>query len=119
MIDHDYYSVPRDLTGHPGHDALRRAWSVPPGGRRPNQPPVSQSGDDHIIGNLFIANRERNQAIQAANRPRAIAAHADYLAGASYEALKAKYGLGATALRRHWRAEGLSYAGVGQRRNTQ
>lgn len=119
MNDYDYYNEPRDLTGHPGHAALRRAWGVPPGGRRPNRPPTTQSGDDHIIANLFKSVHERNRTILAANRAAAIAAHADYMAGASYENLKAKFGLGATALRRHWRAEGLPYTGVGQRRNTQ
>ena len=104
----------------PGCDkaaALRAKYGVPPGGLHPNRPTTTPKGGD-ITANLLRAYQAKNDAITAVNRPKAIAAHADYLAGMSLKAILKKHGLSRTSLYGHWRALGLPYARLGEKRPT-
>jgi hypothetical protein len=70
-----------DLTGHPGHDALRQFWQVPPGGyRRPQQPPKGVPGD--VLTNLLLTSQRRNAALTADYDERARRAWDAYCNGA-------------------------------------
>ena len=118
MTDDTYTYSPApaiDRTGTPGHEALRRYWEVPPGGLNPQRPTTTPPGGD-IVSHLMRSQVQRSNAIGAANRPAALAAHADYLAGATYRQLQEKYHLAPATLRAHWRAAGLAFAGIGERR---
>ena len=106
---------PRDVSGTPGHDKLREYWEVPPGGLNPRRPTATPQGGD-ITGNLIKAYQKKNDAITAANRPKAIAAHADYVAGMSMDAIRQKHRLSRTSLYGHWQALGLPYARRGEKR---
>lgn len=101
-------TAPRDLSGTPGHDKLRRYWEVPPGGLNPRRPTATPKGGD-ITSNLIRSYNARSAAIYEANHAAAVAAHDDYLAGMSWTALERKHGLSDTALRDHWRKENLPY----------
>jgi len=118
MTDETYtYSLAPaiDRTGTPGHDKLRRYWEVPAGGLNPHRPTTTPPGGD-ILSHLMRSQVQRSNAIGAANRPAALAAHADYLTGATYRTLQEKYHLAPATLRAHWRAAGLAFAGIGERR---
>jgi hypothetical protein len=108
-------TAPRDVSGTPGHEALRAYWEVPPGGLNPKRPTATPPGGD-ILSNLRRSQVQRSNAIGAANRPAALAAHEDYLKGATYRQLQEKYHLAPATLRAHWRAAGLAFAGIGERR---
>ena len=107
----------------PGCDkaaALRAKYGVPPGGLHPNRPTTTPAGagGDMILANLTTALQARNRAIGEANRPKAIAAHADYMKGMSLKAIQERHGLSRTSLYGHWRALGLPYARLGEKRPT-
>jgi hypothetical protein len=78
-------TAPRDVSGTPGHEALRAYWEVPPGGLNPKRPTATPPGGD-ILSNLRRSQVQRSNAIGAANRPAALAAHEDYLKGATLSA---------------------------------
>ena len=68
MTDDPGASEVRDLTGAPGHEALRQYWQVQPGGRR-ERPAPNMPGD--ILANLDTAYRQRNTAQTARLEARA------------------------------------------------
>ncbi len=106
---------PRDVSGTPGHDKLRAYWEVPPGGLNPKRPTATPPGGD-ILSNLMRSQVQRSNAIGAANRQKALAAHAEYTAGMTLKELQAKYHLAPATFRGHWRAAGLPFAAMGERR---
>ena len=108
-------TAPRDRTGTPGHEALRAYWEVPPGGLNPHRPTTTPPGGD-ILSHLMRSQVQRSNAIGAANRPAALAAHVDYMKGMTYRALQEKYHLAPATMRDHWRKAGLPFAGIGERR---
>ena len=104
-----------DRSDTPGHKKLRDYWEVPPGGLNPQRPTTTPPGGD-ILTHLMRSQVQRSNAIGAANRPAALAAHVDYMAGMTYRALQEKYHLAPATLRDHWRKAGLPFAGIGERR---
>ena len=106
---------PRDVSGTPGHEALRAYWEVPPGGLNPRRPTTTPPGGD-ILSHLMRSQVQRSNAIGAANRQKALAAHAEYTAGMTLKELQAKYHLAPATFRGHWRAAGLPFAAMGERR---
>lgn len=110
-------TAPRDVSGTPGHDALRAYWGVTPGGRGDIRQSAGRNGKGDVVTNLVRAYQERSRAIYDANHTAAVAAHADYLAGMTWTDLEKNHGLSDTTLRLHWRNEGLPYqTGQGKRR---
>ena len=101
--------------GDPKAHALRAKYGVPPGGLNPHRPTTTPPGGD-ILSHLMRSQVQRSNAIGAANRPAALAAHVDYMKGMTYRALQEKYHLAPATLRAHWRAAGLAFAGIGERR---
>lgn len=108
-------TAPRDLSGTPGHEALRRYWEVPPGGLNPRRPTATPKGGD-ILSNLMRSQVRRSHAIGDANRLTALAAHDEYIAGMTLKELQAKYHLAPATFRDHWRKAGLPFAAIGERR---
>lgn len=98
-----WYSEPRDLTGHAGHERLREFWQAQP---RPEQSTRrADSPADNNIADILA----RAAARYERTRSTAIAAHAEYQAGASLSNLARRHGITVEVLRRHWHDAGLEY----------
>lgn len=113
MTDDEVFAItpPRNLTGAPGHDALRAAWGVPVGGngKRPDERKSNDVVTNHARA---VAAYNERRAAQPLEREADIrAAHADRLAGAKFVELMVKYDIPETTLRRGWRRLGLEVPG--------